>query len=174
MKNNNSKLVKKLEIRDTKKYGKGIYAKEEIKKGSVVYVLDGVEVSETECDKMVADGLINNDDPLQISRDSYLLLDEVSILFNHSCDPNVALSGKSTMVAMKDIESGEQITYDYSVLVPPYNDTFTTMKNCLCCTSKCRKSLGNILTVPKKTVNKYVEGGFLQDFILEALKENNN
>lgn len=157
------------EIKDTHKYGRGVYAKRNFKKGELIWVLDGKEVSEIDCDKMVADGLVNNDDPLQISQDSYLLLDKFSIIFNHSCDPNGALKGRSTMIAIKDIKPGEEITYDYSALVPPYNHTFTTMTNCLCGSIKCRHSLGNISTLPKETIEDYKKAGVLQDFILEAL-----
>lgn len=159
------------EIKDTHKYGRGVFAKRNFKKGETIWVLDGEEVSEVDCDQMVADGLVNNDDPLQISKDSYLLLDEPSIIFNHSCDPNAGLRGRSTMVAIRDIQPGEEITYDYSALVPPYNHTFTTMPNCQCGTAKCRGSLGNISTIPKERVEEYIKAGGLQDFILEALQE---
>src|SRR5258708_12005216 len=35
--------------------------------------------------------------------------------FNHSCDPNTGLSGQSALVAMRDIEAGEEVCFDYAM-----------------------------------------------------------
>ncbi len=32
---------------------------------------------------------------------------------NHSCDPNAAFDGGGVLVAVREIEAGEEITYDY-------------------------------------------------------------
>ncbi len=163
----------KFEIRDTKKYGNGVYAKRDIKKGEVIWVLDGKEISEYICDKMIADGLLSNDNPLQIGMDNYLILDQISLSFNHSCSPNATLYGRSTLMAIKNIKKGEEITYDYSLTVPPSNYTFNTMDHCQCGSDRCRQSLGNVLTVQKSKLKHHAENGHLQDFIVEELNKIN-
>jgi len=161
----------KFEIKDTGKYNLGAFAKEFIKKGEIIHVLDGERVSEIVCDKMIEDGLLNNDDPLQIDKDYYYILDKVSRSFNHSCEPNSGLKGESTLFAIKDIQPGEEITYDYSTTVYPANYTFTTMTDCLCGSPNCRKALGNVLSIPKDTLDYYKSNGALQDYILKALED---
>jgi hypothetical protein len=58
---------------------------------------------------------------------------------NHSCDPNaeVAWSGDvATLVAIRNIATGEEITFDYGTVIPPRDDfTFS----CNCGAVKCRK-----------------------------------
>ncbi len=161
----------KFEIKPTEKYGLGAFATEDIKKGEVIFVMRGERILEESCDKMIEDGLLNNDDPLQISKDYYLILDNTSRYFNHSCDPNAGLKGESTLFALRDIPCGEEILFDYSTTVYPENFTFTTMHDCLCRSPKCRKVLGNVLTIPKDTLDYYKENGALQDYILKALRE---
>jgi len=40
---------------------------------------------------------------------------EAGDLVNHSCDPNCGLVGAVLVVAMRDIEPGEEITFDYAM-----------------------------------------------------------
>jgi hypothetical protein len=58
---------------------------------------------------------------------------------NHSCDPNaeVAWTGDiAALLAIRNIESGEEITFDYGSVIPP-GDKFTF--SCNCGAVKCRK-----------------------------------
>jgi uncharacterized protein len=160
----------KFEIKDTGSYGRGVYATDFIKEGETIHVLSGERILEKDCDDMVAKGLIHNDDPLQISKDYYFLLDELSRTFNHNCDPNAALKGESTLFAIKDIKPGEQITYHYSYVVPSYNDTFLAQTKCECGAENCQKYLtGNIKDIPDVTLKDYLKKGALQDFIRESI-----
>ncbi|MFA5935198.1 MAG: SET domain-containing protein-lysine N-methyltransferase [Candidatus Paceibacterota bacterium] len=166
-------LNPKIEVKDTNKYGLGVFAKEIIKKGEAIHTLKGEEITGAVGDKMVVDGLLNNDDPLQVDDDNYFILDNLSHAFNHSCEPNAALKDVSTLFALRDIKEGEEITYDYSTTVGPDNFTFTTMNNCLCGSTKCRKSLGNVLSIPEDILKFYKETGALQNYIVKALKNIN-
>ena len=58
---------------------------------------------------------------------------------NHSCDPNaeVAWTGDiAALVAIRNIEPGEEITFDYGTVIPP-GDNFAF--SCNCGAAKCRK-----------------------------------
>ena len=35
--------------------------------------------------------------------------------FNHSCDPTCGLSGQMGLVTMRDVEPGEELTFDYAM-----------------------------------------------------------
>ena len=56
-------------------------------------------------------------------------------LVNHSCDPNCGLVGAVLVVAMRDIEPGEEITFDYAMCDSTDYDEF----DCSCDTQHCRK-----------------------------------
>lgn len=59
-------------------------------------------------------------------------LDEVRFI-NHSCDANVKNFGKFDKAA-RDIRKGEELTYDYSILVAPDERI-----RCRCGSKNCRK-----------------------------------
>ena len=54
---------------------------------------------------------------------------------NHSCEPNIGLNGLTEFVAMRDIEPGEEITFDYAI---SESDPWWTMR-CECGRPSCRK-----------------------------------
>lgn len=67
----------KLEVQNTKKYGKGVFAREDIKKGQVIHILSGEKISLDELVKRVTNSEERIDDPLQIGKKS----DHVVFLF---------------------------------------------------------------------------------------------
>jgi uncharacterized protein len=160
----------KLLIKDSKHGGKGVFAGEDIFRGGVIFVLDGEIVSFDEGTKRVLQGELRNDDPLQIGEKEFLILDDFSNLFNHSCSPNAGLRKRSELFALRDIPKGEEITYDYSTVVAPNIDaTIWTMK-CNCQAENCRKEIGNILSIPPTVLQKYIEANALQDYMKNILK----
>jgi hypothetical protein len=58
---------------------------------------------------------------------------------NHSCEPNAGWKGQIFLMAMRDIRSGEQITYDYAMVMHSNQQSacYWTM-NCECGSSLCR------------------------------------
>ena len=56
---------------------------------------------------------------------------------NHSCDPNAGLSGQIGLVAMRDIDIGEEICFDYAMSDTMPYDEFT----CNCGSAGCRSSI---------------------------------
>ena len=97
--------------------GKGLFATEQIEKGEEVITLKGKKVREPELDKLLEAKAVRWNDPLELGKGMYLLLDDVSILANHSCDPNTGVHGKSTLIALRTIKKGEEVTFDYSTTV---------------------------------------------------------
>jgi Proteins containing SET domain len=55
---------------------------------------------------------------------------------NHSCEPNTGLNGQIFLIAMRDIATGEEITFDYCMTIS--DDLFARME-CCCRTTNCRK-----------------------------------
>ncbi|MFA5745065.1 MAG: SET domain-containing protein-lysine N-methyltransferase [Candidatus Paceibacterota bacterium] len=158
---------KKLVIKSTKKYGNGVFATEEIKKGEVIHVLSGQRMDSVEMAKRVNSKKEYIDDPFQIGKRTYIDLNEFSRTFNHSCDPNGGIRKRSELFALRDIKNGEEITYDYSATIAP---TRWSMK-CKCGSKNCRKILGDVLSIPKKQRRKYKELGALQKYMKPLLAE---
>jgi len=53
---------------------------------------------------------------------------------NHSCEPNCGMRNATTIVAMRDIAAGEELTFDYAMSDASAYDEF----DCNCGTSLCR------------------------------------
>lgn len=159
----------KLIIKDTGKYGMGVFANENIKKRMVIKVLTGEIITFDECIKRIQSGKEEQTDSLQVGLELDMDLDELSRTFNHSCDPNAGLSKTSELIAIKDILKGEEITYDYSATVAPNISSSLWKIRCKCGTAKCRKILKNVLSIPKKQLEEYRRAGVLQDYIKTEL-----
>ncbi len=162
---NFSWMNQKLEVRDTKKYGKGVFAKENIKKGDHVWKMIGDKVSLEECWKRINSGDEDLTDPLQIALEEYLDLEDFSRLFNHNCEPNLGVKNQSDLFAIKDIEKGEELTFDYSTTVGPNIPLSEWTMVCGCDSKKCRKVIGNINSISESDLNFYKNSGFLPDYL---------
>jgi uncharacterized protein len=120
--------------------GKGFFATDFIKKGEVLAIKVGHVVDEATLRSH--EGVVN-DSQIQITDDLYLapLSDEEMlgsmVYFNHSCEPNAGIQGQVLLVAMRDIESGEELTCDYAL---HFDDDITNF-DCNCQTPSCRKHI---------------------------------
>jgi SET domain-containing protein len=74
---------------------------------------------------------------IQIAEDLYLVsgdTPEPGDMLNHSCEPSCGLVGASVLIAMRDIEVGEELTFDYATCDSSDYDEF----ECLCGEPTCR------------------------------------
>jgi hypothetical protein len=160
-------LNPKLKVKDTKKYGKGVFADEDIKRRRKIHILDGERVDCLILVERVNSDEESIDDPLQIGKRTYIDLDRVSRTFNHSCDPTAGVRNRSELFALRDIKKGEQITYDYSSIIAP---TEFRMR-CFCGSKKCRHIIGDIRSLPKGQLEFYKKSGALQKYMKKIVKE---
>src|SRR3989338_4354707 len=92
--------------------GKGVFASSHIRAGEKICSMQGTPLSIAELREKYRKGEERISDPLQIGPTEYLDLDEPYIFFNHSCEPNAAIVGEHELVAVHDINEGEEITFD--------------------------------------------------------------
>jgi hypothetical protein len=74
---------------------------------------------------------------IQVDEDLYLVSGETpepGDMLNHSCEPTCGLVGANVLVAMRDIEVGEELTFDYATCDSSDYDEF----ECLCAEPACR------------------------------------
>jgi hypothetical protein len=60
----------------------------------------------------------------------------VVLFLNHSCEPNVGFAGNTVLVAMRDIDPGEELTTDYALF-----DHYDGEMDCRCGTASCRRTI---------------------------------
>ena len=108
----------KITIRDDTLAGRGVVATSDIACDEIIAIKAGHVITRAELDAAVAAA---GDFALQIDDDFYLAPcapDEVldmSVMINHSCDPNVGFRGQVVYVAMRDIKAGEELSHDYAM-----------------------------------------------------------
>ena len=67
---------------------------------------------------------------------------------NHSCDPNTWMEDAFTIMAMRDVEVGEELTVDYALWEADEN--YVSRWECKCGSSMCRKRVtGNDWRLPE-------------------------
>jgi uncharacterized protein len=149
--------------------GRGVFAEQDIRKGQLIHRMGGRRISLARCIAEIAAGAIRIDDPLPVGKYEYLVLDEFSILFNHSCGANAGIANEVDLTALTDIPRGAEITFDYSMTVRASLFTAFWKMPCGCGASSCRGSVGDIRTVSEEHVQRYLQVGALQDFIVDSL-----
>lgn len=148
-----SVLFNKVEIRTNSLNGKGIFAKENIKKGEIVFIKGGHILTR---DEIFSSGVINSYFPIS---DEYFLgatnkeeEDQINLYQNHSCNPNVGLHGEITFISMRDIEKDEELTVDYAFI-----DNEDYSFECTCGSNNCRKTITGFDWKIKELQDKYYE-----------------
>ena len=170
-KDNKIKVIRKFRVANSR-FGKGCFSNTTIEKDETICFLEGKEISWDEFEKRYREGSVRLDDPLQLSETKYLELHKPYIYFNHSCNPNSGFRGKNELVAIRNINPGEEISYDYSSV--SWDDDWTriygrwTMK-CNCGEKNCRKLIGDFPTISESQMRRYILLGIIPEFILEKL-----
>ena len=67
------------------------------------------------------------------------LSDELCMLINYSCEPNLGFSGIDYMLALRYFQPGEEIGYDFQCMET--EATFYKIENCKCGSLFCRKNI---------------------------------
>lgn len=131
---------KRLAVMDTDKYGGGVFASDFIKKDSLLMVFGGYILTRKEEVKLP---LRIRDVALQVDRDFVIGLlkkEELSNTdyLNHNCNPNAGIKGQISVVAMKDIKKGEEVTFDYGTVLYREEGAPHYSFKCLCGSKECR------------------------------------
>ncbi len=114
--------------------GKGLYAQENIPKGSCIIEYTGVVVPE---DKI---STINCKYLFEVGKNKTIngnVKENTARYINHSCRPNCEADGPEGRVfifSLKNIKAGEELTYDYG---EEYFEEYLSNGRCLCV--KCKK-----------------------------------
>ncbi|MDO8625228.1 MAG: SET domain-containing protein [Candidatus Diapherotrites archaeon] len=170
-------MDEKIEVRSSRIQGKGVFATADIKRGERICLMRGERMTIPVLKRKYARGTERINDPLQIGDALYLDLDEPYVFINHSCAPNATMIGVSTLVALRNIRRGEEITYDYS-LTTWGNDAAWGKRwagvwwmRCRCGKKNCRGVVREFQRLPEKIRRKYFRNGTVQDFVLAKMAQ---
>ena len=158
-------LSPKAEARPSPIQGTGVFAQEKIPKGEIVGVLGGVIVHKNDIQEYW-----NRMDHvgIQIDADFFIVPTtreelETQGVFNHSCQPNIGFSSSTAFVSMRDIESGEELVFDYA-----FCETAHPGFACHCQASVCRKKVTSTDWQLKKIQEKH--GQFFSPYLRNKIR----
>ncbi len=125
-------------IRSSAIHAAGCYTTTAVRKGTRVAEYTGPRLSKNEADTAYEDSPITY---LFGLGDGKVVIDGhcMAMFINHSCDPNCEteeIKGRIWITAIKNIEAGAEITYDYCLYDGGEDDAF-----CNCGTGKCRGTM---------------------------------
>lgn len=149
----------KVSVKKAGKHGMGVFATKPIRKGEVIAKFDGT-IYDFDFEDWTQD-LYNH--VIQFEERKWRDSKGIARLINHSCDPNCGIKRRFEVVAMKDIEPGEQITWDYEMT----EDYLWRMK-CTCGSPLCRKTIGAFRNMPLETRKKYK--GYISSWLVKKYK----
>ncbi|MBI4174346.1 MAG: SET domain-containing protein-lysine N-methyltransferase [Candidatus Aenigmarchaeota archaeon] len=129
----------KTEVRNSKTEGRGLFAKEDIKKDEIVFIKSGhiVDLKEHEnLEKKLGEYCLQISDNFFLCPKTKKEVKDTAIFINHSCNPNVGPNGQITFVAIRNIMSGEELCYDYAMTT-----AYKYKLRCNCGSKNCRKMI---------------------------------
>ncbi len=144
-------------------FGLGLFASTRFQSGSVILHFTGRRICLQEAIDM--GGLECN--PLQVAAQEYIDIQPPAVCANHSCQPNASVVAGHLLVALCDINGGEEIRYDYSTTM---SENLWTME-CRCRTPKCRGVVRDFHLLPEDLKLHYLSLGIVQPFIISEVLE---
>jgi hypothetical protein len=157
-----SYLSPKAEARTDAPGDTGLYAVEPIAAGELVAAFGGRCVDRDEFDRLSPDV---HHQSIQIGERLYLVGDpSPGNQINHSCAPNCGIAGNVSVIAMREIEAGEELTYDYAMSDGSDFDQF----ECTCSAPECRgKVTGSDWMLPELH-ERYA--GYFSDYLRRRIE----
>lgn len=142
------KSRRRFTVRNSGIHGKGVFAATSISKGSRIIEYKGARMSEEAADEKYGD---------DESPHTFLFLLEDGMVIdanrrgnsarwiNHSCDPNCEANeenGRLLIDAIREIRRGEELTYDYKLVVEErYTPKLKRLYACDCGAPRCRRTI---------------------------------
>lgn len=101
-----------VEIAD--KGGRAVFAEQPIPRGQLLVVFGGDIITRKDFERLTPS---LRPLTIQVDEDAFLVSTKPGPgdWVNHSCEPNAGIRGQITLVAMRDIAVGEEITFDYAM-----------------------------------------------------------
>lgn len=141
---------RRIQVRRSGVHGRGVFALCELQAGAIIVEYQGEHISWQEAQDR------HPHDPSQPNHTFYFSLDDGSVIdanhggnsarwINHSCDPNCIADeedGRVFIRALRPIQAGEELNYDYGLVVDErYTARLKAEYACWCGSALCRGTL---------------------------------
>lgn len=134
-------------VRDSRIQGKGVFAIQFIPAGTRIMEYLGERITHKEADRRYDDDNMDRHHTFLFAVDDNTVIDGAvggndTQYINHSCDPNCeprTIRRKIIIYALRDIQQGEELFYDYAYERDQDDDD--KMFPCHCGTEKCRGTI---------------------------------
>lgn len=148
------------------KIDKGVFANKDFKKGEEIFQFCGPIIIGN--DNIAPDSYTDNH-CVQIGEDMYIgPSGGPDDYINHSCDPNGSFNisdNKASIIALKNIAKGEEITFDYSTSMA--EDRYEI--NCSCGAGFCRQKIRDFKYLPAGVQREYTRLNAVPEFVLDSI-----
>ena len=141
--------MKQIYVCSSKIHGLGISIGENATRGDVIAQIKGdlqFKVNKDEKDAL------DNPDWVGVDKNQWIDPAKPYKFLNHSCNPTSGMKGKVTLVALRDLKEGDEVTIDYSTIE---GDPRWKM-DCTCGADGCRGIIRSVQFLPEKTFKKYL------------------
>jgi hypothetical protein len=141
---------RRLQVRKSGVHGKGVFALQPLSAGQTIIEYTGETISWAEALRR------HPHDPSQPDHTFYFHIDDEHVIdgkvggnlsrwINHACSPNVEAddsSGRVFLLALRDIEAGEELFFDYGLVIDErYTPALKKRFECRCGTPGCRGTM---------------------------------
>ncbi len=149
-----------IKVRHSKIHGNGVFAARKIPAGARIIEYQGKRITEKQAEKRFGLDPDNPHHTFFFSLESGKLIDggdegNDARWINHSCEPNCEAQeekGRVFIHAMRDIMRGEELNYDYGLVIDEkMSKALKKAYECRCGNPDCR---GTMLAVKKKSAKK--------------------
>lgn len=142
--------MKKLSIRKSSVEGNGLFVDEPVKRGEIIQRINGKKVRKRPKTPADAKKIMNW---IGVGKETWINTTGTPFRhINHSCDPNVAIIGTKTVIALRPIRANEELLLDYSMTD---GDPLWSME-CNCGAKNCRKIISCIQTVTPTAFTRHM------------------
>jgi len=161
-------LSTKVKVENAGEKGKGLFCADTIKKNEILVGYAGRIVSKS---KLLRGKKKYLRDAIQLNDEFFLacLSDEdlePNDNLNHACEPNAGFQGDITIIAMRDIRIGEEITIDYAMV----DNLLELRMQCKCGSAQCRGVISGRDWLVPELQKKY--DGYFSFYISNKIKSN--
>ncbi len=145
-----------IKVRHSKVHGNGVFAARKIPAGARIIEYQGKRITEKQAEKRFGQDPENPHHTFFFSLESGKLIDggdegNDARWINHSCEPNCEAQeekGRVFIQAMRDITRGEELNYDYGLVIDEkMSKALKKAYECRCGSAECR---GTMLAIKKK------------------------
>lgn len=144
------KVRRRFVVRKSAIHGRGVFALTRISKGSRIIEYRGERISSKEADARYAEEHEDSPHTMLFAIDADIVIDATrrgnsARWINHSCEPNCETtdeSGRIFIEARRDIYPGEELTYDYNLILDErHTPALKRAHPCFCGKPRCRGTM---------------------------------